>query len=55
MLNNCDIHDYLKHFATLIERNIIKDYNYCFDSFELGNGPRTLNIITRDGLPELQG
>ena len=55
-LNNCDIHYYLKHFATLIEQNILKDSNYCFVSLSIRQWSKDLkHFIPKDGLPELQG
>ena len=44
------------HFATLIERNIIKDSNCCSSSLtRLGNGPRTLNTLSQvNMIPDLK-
>ena len=54
--NNCDIQYNLKHFATLIEQNILKGSNYGFDSFVIRQRSRDFNnLILGNGLPELQG
>ena len=37
---------YLEHFATLIERNILKDSNYCFDSLAIRQSLRTTNTLS---------
>ena len=36
---------YLEHFAIFIERNIIKDSNYCCKSLAIDYGLRTLNTL----------
>ena len=36
---------YLKHFATLIEQNILKHSNYCLDSLAIRLSLRTLNTL----------
>ena len=43
---------YLEHYATLIERNILKDSNYCFHSLLIRLWSKELkHLILRDGLP----
>ena len=47
---------YLEHFATLIERNTLKDSNHCFKSFSIRQRSKDLkHHISGNGLPELQG
>ena len=45
--------DYPKHFATLIERNILKDSNYCFDSLLIRLWSKDLkHLILGNGYPD---
>ena len=53
---NCDIHNYLKYYATLIKRNMLKDSNHCFDSLVIRLRCKDLKpLITETGPLGLQG
>ena len=55
-LDETSLNDYLKHFATLIEQNILKDSNYCFDSLAIRQPSKDLkHLLQGNGLPKLQG
>ena len=47
---------YLQHFAILIERNILKDSNHCFNFLSIRQQSEDLKqLISVKWLPELQG